>query len=340
MAFPGSGTPNKTVVEKATDIASEAVGSDSSAVVAERFDGMPSSSTNKATDGDANSRSLLVYLDHSDLVNIADGRAVDVDALRHALDVSGAHLLISPVHLIDLGESEPSTKQRWIAATARLAPLRFATEPGVDIALDLDGLAKIVADSTSDICMVRSVAMMKQQAEDASRNASLGDARPGLSPKQIRKIAEAMLTGNHDQFAHLDNAIVQPILATVAPLRSMLETQNFDKAAVLASLFPNVEDAVVAGNLSDVVRLRRRLNLKRMPQVSDTADEWHLRFAIHADVFTVDGNVAHESRSIEGRRLPIRGRRAGINDDRVYVYRCGKLASVAKAVLALSGKTT
>ena len=71
---------------------------------------MAALSKNKATDGAVKARSLLVYLDHADLVNIADGRAVEVEALRHALDVSGAKLLISPIHLIDVGESILSTK--------------------------------------------------------------------------------------------------------------------------------------------------------------------------------------------------------------------------------------
>ena len=77
-----------------------------------------------------------------------------------------------------------------------------------------------------------------------------------------------------------------------------------------------------------------------MPRVCDTADEWHLAFAIHADIFTVDGNVANMLRSIEGRPLPIRGRCAGVDGNRVHVYRCGQLASVTKAVHALSGATT
>ena len=124
---------------------------------------------NKATDGAVKSRSLLVYLDNADLVNIADGKAIDVDALRHALDVSGAKLLISPIHLIDVGESTLITKQRWIDATARLAPLRFATEPGVDIALDHDGLAQLVGDVTSDICMVRSRSEERRVGKECCR---------------------------------------------------------------------------------------------------------------------------------------------------------------------------
>jgi hypothetical protein len=294
-------------------------------------------STNQSTTDDANSRSsLLLYLDHSDLVDIADGRARDVDALRHALDVSEASLLISSIHLIDLGESTPSTKQRWIDATAHLAPLRFATQPGVDVPLDHDGLAKLVDDSASDVGTVRSVLALKQDAEDASRTARLGDAKPGLSKKRLRELAEAIIDGNLDHFAQLDNAIVQQVLAAVAPLRSMLETQNLDKAAVLSALFPDVEDAVAAGHLPEVVRLRRQQDQTRKPRSSDTPDEWHLQFAVHADVFTVDGNVAHVMRSVSGRPLPVRGRRAGVDGERVHVYRSGQLASVARALLALS----
>jgi hypothetical protein len=295
-------------------------------------------STNESTDDDAKSRSLLVYLDHSDLSDIADGRANDVDALRHALAVSGANLLISSIHLIDLGESTPSTKQRWIDATAHLAPVRFATEPGLDVPLDRDGLATLVDESASDVGTVRSVLTLKQEADDASRAARLNDAKPALSKKRLREIAEAILDGNLDQFAQMDNAIVQQVLAAVTPLRSIMEAQGLDKAAVLSALFPDVENAVAAGELSEVVRLRRQQDQSRKPRGSDTPDEWHLQFAVHADVFTVDGNVAHVMRSVSGRPIPIQGRRAGSDGERVHVYRCGQLASVARAVLALSGE--
>jgi hypothetical protein len=115
------------------------------------------------------------------------------------------------------------------------------------------------------------------------------------------------------------------------------KTQGIDKAAVLSALFPDVEDEVAAGDLSEVVRLRRMQDQTRKPRGSDTPDEWHLQFAVHADVFTVDGNVAHVMRSVSGRPLPIRGRRASSDGERVYVYRSGQLASVARALLALSG---
>jgi hypothetical protein len=295
-------------------------------------------STNESTDDDAKSRSLLVYLDHSDLADIADGKAADADALRHALAVSGANLLISSIHLIDLGESTPGTKQRWIDATAHLAPIRFATEPGLDVPLDRDGLATLVDASASDVGIVRSVLGLKQEADDASRTARLDDAKPNLSKKRFREIAEAILDGNLDQFAQMDNAIVQQVLAAVTPLRSMMEAQGLDRTAVLSALFPDVENAVAAGDLSEVVRLRRQQDQSRKPRGSDTPDEWHLQFAVHADVFTVDGNVAHVMRSVSGRPLPIQGRRAGSDGERVHVYRSGQLASVARAVLALSGE--
>lgn len=295
-------------------------------------------STNESRDDDAHSRSLLVYLDHSDLVDIADGRAGDVDALRHALEVSGANLLISSIHLIDLGESTPSTKQRWIDATAHLAPIRFATEPGLDVPLDRHGLATLVDDSASDVGSVRSVLALKQKAEDASRSARLSDAKPGPSKKRLREIAEAILDGNLDHFAEMDYAIVQHVLAAVAPLRSTMEAQGLDKAAVLSALAPDVENAVAAGDLSEVVRLRRQQDQTRKPRGSDTPDEWHLQFAVHADVLTVDGNVAHVMRSISERPLPVRGRRAGSDRERVHVYRCGQLAAVARALLVLSSE--
>lgn len=291
------------------------------------------------TEGDATQRSqLLVYLDHSDLVDIADGRGADIEVLRNALGVSGANLLISSIHLIDLGESTPSTKQRWIGAVAQLAPLRFATEPGCDVALDHDGLTKLVGDTASDVDTVRSVLALKHEAHDASRTARLNDAKPGISKKRLREIARAILDGDVDQFAQMGNTIVQQVLAAIRPVRSLIETQGLDKATVLAALWPDVEDAVAAGDLPEVVRLRRQQDQTRKPRDSDTPDEWHLQFACHADVFTVDGNVADVMRSIAGRPLSIRGRRTGADDDRVHVYRSGQLASVARAVLALSGQ--
>ena len=213
---------------------------------------------NKTTDDAVKSRPLLVYLDNADLVNIADGRAVDIDALRHAFDVSGAKLLISPIHLIDVGESTLCTKQRWIDATARLAPLRFATEPGVDVPLDPDGLAQLVAASVSDISVVRSVFMLKQNAEETSRTAMLGNTPSGLSTKRLREIVEAIIDGNHERFAHLDQAMVQQVFASISPVLSMLETQHVDKAPILDALFFDAEGAVAAGSLPDLVRLRRR----------------------------------------------------------------------------------
>jgi hypothetical protein len=296
-------------------------------------------STNQSANDDAILRSpLLVYLDHSDLVDIADNRANDVEALRHALSVSGANLLVSSIHLIDLGESTPSTKQRWIDATVQLAPLRFATEPGLDTPLDRDGLVALVDDAASGVGMVRSVLAVKQEAEEASRTAKLSDPKPHFSRKRLREFAEVILDGNVDRLAHVDSAIVQQLLATVAPLRWMMEAQGLDRAAVLSALFPNVEDAVSAGDLPEVVRLRRQQDQTRKPRGSDTPDEWHLKFAVHADVFTVDGNVAHVMRSVSGQPLTIQGRRAGTDDKRIHVYRSGQLGMVATAVLALSGE--
>jgi hypothetical protein len=66
-------------------------------------------------------------------------------------------------------------------------------------------------------------------------------------------------------------------------------------------------------------------------------DEWHLKFAVHADVFTVDGNVAHATSAASGRALPIEGRHGGAGRERVYAYRSRQLGAVAKALLVLSG---
>jgi hypothetical protein len=187
--------------------------------------------------------------------------------------------------------------------------------------------------------MVRSALAVKQDADNASRSAMLSEPKPHLSKKRILELANAILDENLEHFAQLDDALVEKVVAAIAPLRSMMETQGLDKAAVLAALFPNVEEAVAAGDLSEVVRLRRQQDQTRKPRVSDTPDEWHLKFAVHADVFTVDGNVAHAVRSVSTRPFAIPRRRARTNDGRIYVYRSGQLASVARAVLELSGTT-
>jgi hypothetical protein len=281
---------------------------------------------------------LLVYLDHSDLVDIADGNAPDVDVFKHALAESGANLLISSIHLVDLGESTPSTKQRWIDAVTQLAPLRFAEEPGSEIPLDRDGLTARVRDTASAIDAVRSVLVLKQQGDEAARAARLGGSKSRIPRKQIRKLAEAILDGNLSQFVDLDNAIVQQVIATVEPLRTMIENHAIDRAELLDGLFPEVADALTSGDLSELVRLRRQQDQKRNPDDSDTPDEWHLKFAVHADVFTVDGNVAQAMSSVSGRAMPIEGRQAGVGRERVYVYRSSQLDAVAKALLVLSGE--
>lgn len=240
---------------------------------------------------------------------------------------------------VDLGESSPGTKERWIDAAAHLAPLRFATEPGIDIPVDRHGLATLVKDAASDVGIVRSVLAVKQDADNASRSAMLSEQKPHLSKKRIIELAKAILDENLEHFAQVDDALVEQVVAAIAPLRSMMKTQALDKEAVLAALLPNVEEAVAAGDLSEVVRLRRQRDQTRKPRVSDTPDEWHLKFAAHADVFTVDGNVAHAVRSVATRPFAIPRGRARTNDGRIYVYRSGQLASVARALLELSGTT-
>lgn len=104
---------------------------------------------------------------------------------------------------------------------------------------------------------------LKQEADNASRTARLGDMKPGLSKKRLREFAEMILDGNVERFAEMDNAIVQQVLAAIGPLRSLIETQGLEKATALAALFPDVEDAVAAGDLPEVVRLRRQQDQTR-----------------------------------------------------------------------------
>jgi hypothetical protein len=277
---------------------------------------------------------LLVYLDHSDLVNIADGKARDVDVLKHAMDVSGANLLISSVHLIDLDESTPATKVRWIDAITHVAPIQFATEPGSHVPLDRDGVAALIDEAAADVGTVRPVLKAEQEA----RAVKVGVPKPKVSNKRVREIVESLLDGNLDQISDLDNAVVTDFVAVLPQLRAAMESLGVDRATVLSGLFPKVEDALATGNISEVVRLRRLQDYRRKPQDTDAPDEWHLQFAIHADLFTVDGNVAHVMQSISGRSVPIHGRPGRAHGQQVYVYQSGQLAAVARVVLALSGQ--
>ena len=273
---------------------------------------------------------VLVYLDQSDLASISDGKARGTDLLRDAIAQTSAQLLVSTAHLLDLARADAVTKARWRVAVCSFGVVRFAVEPGIGEEVDATRLAELMTEADGPVQIFAESLSIKQEAAMTGRETRLA-APPHLSPTQLRNIAESILDGTIPDGMDLSRDAIAAFEPVLSQLREVASSLGLDREAILSALTPGTEPAMSRGDLAEVVRLQRDLDKQRKPQISDTADELHLRFAVHADVVTVDANVAHAMRPTFGRAVPVDGR----DRTQVVVLRSGDLESVAHAVCAI-----
>jgi len=278
---------------------------------------------------------VLLYLDHGDLCRIADGKATAVGNLREAMRDCSARLIVSSAHILDLGKADVGTKDRWVAAVDSLGTTRLAIKPGEEREVTSTELRKLLDDVNGDVQAYVAVASIRLEAARASREGHRA-APPAVSPSALRDIVGSILDGT---VGHLP-AMNEEAIATATQLREQLrpafERLGLDRDAILAMLLPQFEQFLARGDLGGLVRAHRDRDHHRKPRFSDLADELHMEFAVHADVATVDANVAHTLKGIAGKPFPVDARSNRRRE--IVVLPSGDLDRVAQVVRAIAAE--
>jgi hypothetical protein len=282
-----------------------------------------------------NDSTVLLYLDHGDLCRIADGKATAVDNLREAMRDCSARLIVSSAHILDLGKADVGTKDRWTAAVDSLGITRLAIEPGEEREVTSTELRRLLDDVNGDVQAYVAVANVRLEAARASREAHRA-APPALSPSALREIVGSILDGTVGQLPGVNEEAIASATQLREQLRPAFESLGLDRDAILALLLPQFEQLLARGDLGGLVRAHRDRDHHRKPRFSDFADELHMEFAVHADLATVDANVAHTMKGIAGKPFPVDARSNHRRE--IVVLPSGDLDRVAQAVRAIAAE--
>jgi len=124
---------------------------------------------------------ILVYLDHADLCDIADGKASDLADLQDAMDYAKARLLVSSAHIIDLAGADSPTCERWLNAASMFGPVEFSIEPGNVTTSNRTALAEHIEAARPYFPAVRHVGQTLEEASKIGVEASYPLHEPRLS---------------------------------------------------------------------------------------------------------------------------------------------------------------
>lgn len=250
-------------------------------------------------------RALRLYLDHSDLCTMADGKAAPHDdELRVAIAETGTLVLYSIAHMFDLVESDGPTIDRWKHAVEGLGAAHWIVltdgEPvikpfashEVDIFLaELRSVWPPAKRMIQDLTLAGYEASRPavKAADDLAEHGPPQQQRPPRK-RELRELFDRLLSGD----TTLANEWAKHGLDAAAIRKSIEEgmalyRQSPDEA--FAAAFGDPADALAAGDVAEVVCRRTRANRGSRPLASDPTDRQHLEFLPFVDVFTADRYV-------------------------------------------------
>lgn len=285
-------------------------------------------------------REILLYLDHADLSGIADKKARHEAELRDALAYSGALLVISGAHLLDLARADTETRDRWTNAVLGLAPLRIAMEPGIHRPIERHAFVALVAEFGPTLDIVGPVLSKVDDAGKASLEAFKQNPRAKLSKKELAKTVEAVFDDDKlDEMLSalgMDRSKLREFGVDIDQFRALASQFGLTPEQVVHEATVGKDEAVARGDYAAYLQRQRRDDRGRLKHGSDHADEAHLTFALCTDVFTVDGNVEHALSALRDKPLPIPSGRDPGRDNRLRAFQVGNLDKVALALRALA----
>lgn len=231
---------------------------------------------------------LRVYLDTADLHRISDGEAAPSDqTLREAIAETGARVVCSLAHLVDLVEADDATIARWWSAVDSLGRAEWIFIDGGEPRFE----AYRPQDVAPWLALVRPaflpVRTSRQAAAEAAHDANAHASGPPVRGRKLRANVEAVLDGP-----------LGPLLAAAGSFYGMSRDQ------MVARVCAESADALAQGDVAGAIRLRVDADRDRYPCASDMADALHLEALPHVHVFTAD---RYMSAKIEAtlRRVPV-----------------------------------
>ena len=214
-------------------------------------------------------------------------------------------------------------------------PVEFSIEPGDVTTSNKAVLAEHIEAARPYFPAVRLVAQKLEEASKVGVEASKHGASPKPSKRLLRKTVDAAFDNANVAQLGIDAESLTKAGLDLSVIQAAANLLGLDADSMMMELTATLEDARDRGDLPKLVQLQRRADRKRVAKGSDTVDETHLRFALCADVFTVDGNVENSLQSIYGRPIPLPPGRDPARGEGVRAFQVGRLARVARAIREL-----
>ncbi len=227
---------------------------------------------------------------------MADDEAAPHDEdLQRAIEETGATVVYSIAHILDLVDATDDTVDRWSDVVEALGPSRFVreTDSGVEF-LTFDLVAV-----RNELQEVRALwGPLKSQTHDAGvagydafkASASLPESAPLPEGKALRTLVESILDGERAAEAGLAGVDFAKMFADIG----MSREQVLD----LVSMPP--KPILKRFGLVEAIRSRVLGDSARKPAPSDPVDRAHVRFLPHVDIFTTDRYMVSQVAALGG----------------------------------------
>jgi hypothetical protein len=195
-------------------------------------------------------------------------------------------------------------------------------------------LAETIAESASALAVLRKATLSHEETHRSVHSIGVHKlARPNA--RLIRDAIPALHDDAKLAAMGLDDQTLREAGFDRAAFLASIRESGFSLESLTSAAFAPPDEALECGDLVECVRRRRRDDRGRVGRHSDAGDEAHLPFALCADVFTVDANIAHILRAAFERPIKIEGRGPD-EGNRTWLFPNGHLVDLANALRRLA----